>query len=244
MLRLCSIMRFKSISPNLNYMKSSETRSLPLRINELQQRVKTLKKSFGNGLTCENQMPTLFNTLHDTDNDKETVNKQKQKTYSLKRILLPNTTDNIDSVINSEDTNRIEQTYKESIIESDNNSRLLMEENDNKELVEERALKISALIKRNAFLEARYSQKQRKPIIYRGDLMKTMKLYNELKGNSSKNSEKLKGGFGTYCFLKLNEVRSTKNNSTKPMKANTRTNRNEMKQISSFKNYIKAKLCR
>ena len=209
-------------------MKLSETKPLPLRINELQQRVKNLKKSFTNPTTC----------THKHLNNKEYID----KTQNVKRILLPNTIDNIDSTTNYEDTNKI--GTESEVMQS--RRTFFKEEVVNGKLMEEQAIRIAGLVKRNAFLEARHSQKQREALIYRGDLMKTIKLYDQLMNtnNHSKNNDKLQGGFKTYCFLKLNEEEMRKKGSMKIVMKNKRVNKNELKHINSFKDYIKAKLYR
>lgn len=146
----------------------------------------------------------------------------KDQTNKLSRILLANTIDNIENSSKSSASSKKNLKIKEKNESEFSDSKFSFQSpcsakspqeresaikklHETQKALENQNAKILALTKRNAFLEARHNKNiEVKSNLYRGDLVKSMKNYAEIKARckTPQNSELNKGGFSGFYYVK------------------------------------------
>ena len=181
------------------------------RINQLQEERKKLKKKVPlDYREVEKSKVSAIKAVNKAcSENKENLNRReltRDQTAALCKILLSNDLNDIDNV---SDSSYIYESYRNPYIESLEESRSeIVEENipiEVQSMMEKQEAKIRALARRNMFLEARHEQEV--PKVNYNNTARAIKLYAEIKSRCKEPTKK--EGFEGYCYNRIKEMNKT-----------------------------------
>ena len=194
--------------------------TLALKINDLKGKLKELKAKSPilshTKFTTNSKLSAMkaLNILSQNNENKSVTSNVCFHTEDLCKIFLPCNMRSIDS-ISDVSSNEYKNSCEINDSLSDDSKSNPPESpkiennviiNDAQNHIKLQSERISVLARRNVFLEAKLARQEEEPKMYRGSLMKAMKIYAEIKNKGKDASIKNMNEFGCYCNLKMNKI--------------------------------------